>query len=297
MNSAWNRFRYRTTRTWLRHPIVWLRHRGLDANDVLIAEYPRSGSTWLRFMLAEILTRSSAEFLNVNRTIPEIGTHGKVPAVLPGWGRLIKTHEPYRSNYKRAVYLVRDVRDVMFSVRACDEEFGWGDYFSQGRDLDGYIQSFLVGGTMRFGTWQNHVHSFLDSPMARSGDMLLVRYEEMRRNTEENLARILDFLGVNADQASIRDAVANNSLDRMRAKEDNAKQSATKLTKGTLLRGHKSGRFVGKGAVGGWGERLTPAQLSLIDSYAGDAMLRLGYPLGSSPTDVQPEIASMAALK
>jgi hypothetical protein len=295
MKSAWKRFRYRTTRTWLRNPIVWLRHRGLDPNDVFIAEYPRSGSTWLRFMLVEILTRNSAGFLNVNQTIPEIGTHGKVPAVLPGWGRLIKTHEPYRSNYKRAIYLVRDVRDVMFSVRACDEEFGWADYFSQGRDLDGYIDSFLSKGTMRFGTWQDHIHSFLDSPMAGSGDMLLVRYEDMRRNPKEVLPQILDFLGIEADSKTIQEAIANNSLERMRAKEDNAKQSATKLEKGTLLRGHKTGRFVGKGAVGGWRERLTPAQLQTIDRLAGNAMLRLGYPSGASLAEVQTEGLTLQA--
>jgi hypothetical protein len=295
MNSAWKRLRYRTTRTWLRHPIVWLRHRGLDANDVFIAEYPRSGSTWLRFMLVEILTGSSAQFLNVNRTIPEIGTHGKVPPVLPGEGRLIKTHEPYRSGYKRAVYLVRDVRDVMFSVRACDQEFGWGDYFSQGRDLDGYIQSFFVSGTMRFGTWQDHVLSFLDSPMARSGDLLLVRYEDMRRNPEEILTQILDFLGVKTDDSVIRDAIAGNSLESMRAKEDSVRQSPARLEKGTLLRGHKSGRFVGKGAVGGWRERLTAEQLLLIDRHAADAMQRLGYPLGGSFAEFQSEGLSLQA--
>jgi hypothetical protein len=289
MKSGWKRFRYRTSRTWLRSPIVWLRHRGLDRNDVFLAEYPRSGSTWLRFMLLEIITGHSAGFLNVNRSIPEIGTHGQALDVLPGWGRLIKTHEPYRHDYHHTVYLVRDVRDVMFSMRSFAEEFGWADYFSNGHDLDGYIHSFLVGNTTQLGTWQDHVHSFLDSPIARSGEMLLVRYEELRQDTEHTLVRILNFLGLDADCNVIRAAIANNSLERMRAKEDNARQLATKLTKSMLVKGYKNGHFVGKGAVGAWRERLTLSQLAMFDHYAGEAMLRLSYPLSSSPIDVQSE--------
>ncbi|MGB2606391.1 MAG: sulfotransferase domain-containing protein [Candidatus Sulfotelmatobacter sp.] len=285
MITPWKKLRYRATRTWLRDPIVWLRHRGLDSSDVYLAEFPRSGSTWLRFILVEILTGEPAGFLNVNSAIPEIGTHGRARPILPGGGRLIKTHEPYRRNYRRAIYLVRDVRDVLFSVEACDREFGWANYFSHGRDFDGYLESFLNGGTMRFRSWQGHVHSFLDSPTAASGNMLLVHYEEMRRNTEATLLQILEFLEVDADPSAVRNAIANNTLERMRAKEDSVKKPDVKLTKGTLLRGHKKGRFVGKGALGGWREKLTPEQLQLIDRYAGDAMQRLGYPLSSQLAD------------
>ena len=44
-----------------------------------------------------------------------MGTHRPMKPVLPNGGRLIKTHEQYRSQYKRAIYLMRDLRDVMLS--------------------------------------------------------------------------------------------------------------------------------------------------------------------------------------
>src|SRR5205823_8280937 len=66
-----------------------------------------SGNTWLRFLIMEILGGATAEFDNVNRLIPEIGLHGNTPSLLPGGGRLIKTHERYRPEYKRAIYLYR----------------------------------------------------------------------------------------------------------------------------------------------------------------------------------------------
>lgn len=244
-------------------------------------------------MLLEILTRTSAGFLNVNSAIPEIGTHGSAQPILPGGRRLIKTHERYRRNYKRVIYLVRDVRDVLFSMQACDQEFGWADYFSCGRDFDGYLESFLKGETVRFGSWQGHVDSFLDSGAAKCGDLLLIHYEEMRRNTEAILWKILEFLEVEAEPSVVQSAITNNTLERMRAKEDSVKRPDVKLTKGTLLRGHKKGRFVGKGALGGWREKLTPVQLQLIDQYAGDAMQRLGYQLGSTVLDAEDEEASL----
>jgi len=291
MKSPMQRLRFQATKTWMRRPIVWMRHRGLDTNDVYLAEYPRCGSTWLRFMMLEILTRNSAGFLDVSKTLPEVGMHAPVPATLPGGGRFIKTHEPYRSDYRRAVYLVRDIRDVLFSMYACDEGFGWLDYLSHGQGMDGYLEEFLQGETSRFGSWQGHVSSFLDSPIAQSGDMLLIRYEDMRRDTEGTLQQILDFLGVQRDRSLIQQAIANNTLDRMKAKEDTAKQNPDQIKKGTLLRNHDKKRFVGSAPLGGWREKLTPEQILMIDRYAGRELARLGYPTGKDVLEaMKPEM-------
>src|SRR6516165_33686 len=95
-------FRYRLSRSSLRIPLVWYRHRGLNPGDVFVASYPRSGSTWLRFLLFETLTKNEAGFDNVNRMLPDVGMHEGATALLANKGRLIKTHEPFRSEYRRA---------------------------------------------------------------------------------------------------------------------------------------------------------------------------------------------------
>ncbi len=282
MLSTLKRIRYKAARSRLRAPLAWLKHRGLSSKDVFLASYERSGSTWLRFVLLEILTHNSAGFDCVNDFIPEMGRHREVAPVLPGGGRLIKTHEPYRRQYKRAVYLVRDLRDVLLSNYARNDEAGFAAYFADGKGFDGYLECFLKGKTTHFGSWQDHVRSWVDSPLAKNGDLLVIRYEDMRRNTEETLANILEFLGVQADREAIRRAVANNSLDRMREKEDHSKRNGT--AKG-LLKMHKSdredGRFVRSGAVGGWRAKLNDAQVQLIQDYAGEALSRMGYPPGN----------------
>ena len=48
-------------------PIVrFTRYLGLEQQDVLVAAYPKSGSTWLRFIVTELLTSEDPEWQLVN---------------------------------------------------------------------------------------------------------------------------------------------------------------------------------------------------------------------------------------
>ena len=259
------RLRHKASKSILRGPLIWTRHRGLDPADVFLASYPRSGNTWLRFQLVEILAGRSAEFDNVNRLIPEMGIHGKTPALLPGGGRLIKTHEPYRSNYKRAIYVYRDLRDCMLSMYSRETELRLIHM-----DLETFLPLFLRGTASGFGSWQDHVNSWLSCPLPKRGDMCVIRFEELRKNPADALAEITDFLGVRVDRGVIEAAVANNTLDRMKEKE----KRSVNLPKSNT----EEGRFVRKGSIGGWRARLTEDQIRLVDQYAGPLLERLGYP-------------------
>jgi hypothetical protein len=266
MISKFRRLRHRVMVTQVRAPLIWLRHCGLDASDVFLASYPRSGNTWTRFLLTEILAKESASFDNINLAIPEMGIHARAQLTLPSGGRLIKTHEPYRPEYKRAVYLVRDFRDVVLSQFSRERELGM-----HRMSLDEYLPLFLEGRLSGFGSWQQHLPSWLDGPLASSGDMLVIRFEEMRRDPQPSIMRIVEFLGYQPRAEMVRAAIDNNSVERMRAKEN----AAQKLHKST----GEEGRFVRKGSVAGWREKMTESQLQLIDRHAGEVLVRLGYPL------------------
>ena len=134
--GAYRRIRYRVSTSKLRVPALWLRHRGLRSSDVFLGSYPRSGSTWLRFNLFEILTGRPADFASVNGGMRGPGTHYWGLPLLPGAGRFLSTHEPYRADYRKAVYLVRDIRDVVSSEFLYEKERGFGfedfgEYLSQ----------------------------------------------------------------------------------------------------------------------------------------------------------------------
>src|SRR5690349_9920008 len=163
---------FRVTGTSLRAPVIWLRHRGLTHEDVFIASYPRSGSTWLRFILTDCLTSFHADFDNINRAIPEIGLQSRAQQLLPGNGRLIKTHERWRTEYRKAIYLVRDPRDVMLSNFARAQELG----LIPEADASSFVMPFLTGKYARAGTWREHVRSWMESPIGEAGNLLTVRF-------------------------------------------------------------------------------------------------------------------------
>jgi hypothetical protein len=271
----------KAARSKIRIPRVWSWHLGLKPQDIFQASYPRSGSTWLRFILFQILTGEDPGFQRIDQCIPEIDAHRGVPPILPGGGRLIKTHEKYRKDYTKAVFLVRDPRDVLLSGYARAVGVGLAQLVSKG-DFDSFLLSFLKGRALQQGSWQEHTRSWLESPLAKNGNLMVVRYEDLRRNSEQVIGQLLHFLGVTPDFRIIRKAIENNSLQQMRAKEDNAKRVGEHSV---LLACHKNsegedGRFVRKGSVGGWRSELTDAQVRIIDQYAGDMLATLGYDRG-----------------
>lgn len=255
--SAWRRFR-RTLSTNpatapLRWPLVRRRHRGIGPADAFIACYPRSGSTWLKFLLCDLLSKRTPDFDRINDVVPNVGYHRAAPELIPGGGRLIRTHEPYRKEYRRAIYLVRDPRDVVLSEHRYHTRIGLTR-----KDLDGFIDDFVRGRVHGFGSWEAHVLSWLRCPLAESGDLVLVAYEGMREQPVATLRTILGFLGALASDARIEAALEESSLQRMRAKEGRSERMRRSAARRDLP-------FVASGSVGGWRERLCPEQARRIE--------------------------------
>lgn len=268
--------------TKLRTPVAWCQHQGLRRSDVFLASFPRSGNHLLRFLLHEIFTGTTADFDTIKQTLPWITSKWRnASRVVPGGGRLISTHERYRREYVKAIYLVRDFRDVVLSDYFAAQQVGVPGYYGI-RDLDGYLKFLLHGN--RFGSWQDHVHCWLNCPIAKSEQLLVVRFEDLRHSTEDILMRVVNFLGIRADGKRIRAAIENNSLERMRAKED-ASQTLPRH------KGTEESRFVRKGLVGGWRANLNSTQIQLIQKHAGSALALMGYPLVSLNLTQQSENA------
>jgi len=267
--SVWRKLRREISKTKLRIPHIWLRHRGIASNDVFFASYPRSGTTWSRFTLYEILSGQEASFHTVNAAVRGVGRHKFGARLLPGQGRLIATHEQYRHDYKKAIYLVRDVRDVLLSEFAYTRalEFFRGD-------LDKFLEVFLCGKISGFGPWPRHITSWLNSPIAGTDNMLVMRFEDLRQNPNEGFSRMAEFLGAKVDQERVRRAVANNLLEKMKEKEQAEPQRAS-----------VKDRFVRSGSVQAWRSKLSPAQVKFIEQHAGSLLLQLGYPLASGITE------------
>lgn len=256
------KLRHEMAKTGVRAPLVWMRHKSLRPNDIFLASYPRSGSTWLRFLLFESIAGESSGFGNVNQSIPDVKEHKIGVPLMPNGGRLIKTHEVYHPEYRKAVYLVRDPRDVALSEYAYQTALGLVD-----QPLDEYLRVFLTKGVNPFSSWSAHVESWLAAPLS-SDNLLVVKFEDLRRDTVRGVSEIIRFFGIAPDESRIRAAIANNSVERMKAKEKETPQRAS-----------KKGQFIRSGSVGGWRANLTEAQVAVVRDHAADLLNRLSYPL------------------
>ncbi len=270
MNAGW--LRYRIAKTPLRSAVVWWRHLGVDPQDTYLAAYPRSGSTWMKFMLFELLSGEEADFVNDQIAVPHVGGHRGARPLLAGERRLIKTHEHFRPQYRQAIYLVRDVRDVVLAEYAFNQ---WRSV--EEKPFEDFLQRFLAGRShgYGFGSWITHVGSWLRA--AESDPKIkIVKFEDLRHDTMGTMRNVLQFLDVKLDAAELQRVVDNNTVARMREREDQARDRAFGNRKKAYAKGH---RFVRKGRTGGWREALTADQIARVNTAAGELLSSLGYPL------------------
>ncbi len=238
-------------------------------DDVLIVSYPKSGSTWLRFLIANYLTHNKCTFLNHHELIPDI--HDSMELVYRARKpRIIKSHLPFTPSYKKVIYLVRDGRDVAVSYYYHLKKYG---KLEKTVEFSEYLNLFNLGNCYdEFGSWEAHIHSWLDCGLASSEDFLLIRYEDVKHDTVNSFTKVLKFLNLDIDQERVEKAIHASSLENMKELE-NQQQDLGKHLKFS----DKSIKFVRNGATGDWHNLFSKSDLDIFLAKHGDALKRLDY--------------------
>src|SRR5579863_4569857 len=255
------------------------------SDDVFLVSYPRSGNTWARFLLGNLIYQDDpVTFSNVESRIPEIYfNRDRVLRQLPR-PRILKSHECFQPQYPRVIYLVRDPRDVAVSFYHHNVK---ARNISDDYPMASFVPRFIAGEFDRkFGSWRDNVLSWT---VLRKDDpwFLMLRYEDMKRDTANALVNVVAFLDrcsfrkIDSSPQALQQAIELSSPERMRALE---KQEAGNwvLTKGT--RSDKP--FVRSATSGGWKSQLSPESVAEIESAWGSLMQNLGYELVSTRTAV-----------
>lgn len=243
-------------------------------DDTFLVSYPRSGNTWMRFLISNmIFTDEPTSFLNIERRTPEIYSHFDHRLRSLPRPRFIKSHECFEPRYKRVIYVVRDPRDVAVSFYHVGLKFRW---IPDGYPMASFVERWMEATWQpQYGTWEEHVQSWLTT--RRGGDgFLLIRYRDLQARPSEELARIAKFLGLPRSNEQISRAIELSSADRMRALEKK-QQRRWCGTKRTQL----DKPFVRKATVGDWRTALPRESVELIESAWGPLMEELGYPIGA----------------
>jgi hypothetical protein len=233
-------------------------HRGLRANDVFVASYPRSGNAWLAFVALELAGRQPT-FDSVRFEVPDAGVHSRTsraPSLVPGGGRFVKTHEPYQPAYRRAIHLVRDPRDVALSFFRYLQRHG--ELVVQPSDdvsasFDRYLDAFIAGRLSPHGTWQSHLESWLRAERSGRAQVLRVRYEDLRADPVAQIGRVAGWLKFDVSAERIAEISQSTSLERMREAEQRSDPRVFGRVRPEIA-------YVGPGALGGWRKSLTADQ-------------------------------------
>src|SRR5467141_466425 len=85
-------------------------------DDVFLVSYPKSGNTWTRFLVANLVyPEKNPDFSNINELIPDPEAMHKRDLERAARPRLIKSHQYFDPRYPKVIYIVRDPRDVVLS--------------------------------------------------------------------------------------------------------------------------------------------------------------------------------------
>ena len=267
------------------------RQTAAGTRAIVVAGYPKSGSTWIARCAADLVGCPVAGFWGQpeHREMAVEGAERDSPY------RCFKAHQPHAelgadaggADAPALIYVVRDPRDVAvsgahyFLFRRHIRRRPWLRLAAfwlrrQGRTREEISRRLLrpsrrlafmvktvlegdasVEGWCRL-PWAEHVRGYL-----RAGAPL-VRYEDMLADPERECARILEHLGIARDAAAIRAVVDRHAFAR--EKERFVRQGET--AKAAFLR---------QGCAGEWRSRLTAGQQALFRERLADLLRQLRY--------------------
>lgn len=229
-------------------------------DDVFLVSYPKSGNTWMRFVLSNLLKKSSDETIDFHSAIdyvPELSVHNEKVNQLER-PRIIKSHETYNKLFPKVVYLIRDPRDVYVS---------YYHYLLKRLPPGTTFKEFLRMDDLHPSRWHIHVKSWQNQPGVR-----VFKYETLLENPVEEVLKITEYIGLDKDSADVEAAVKASSFDKMKEienkngrpfKDEEAKKLATP--------------FMRKGQKGDWKSYFSEDDIRFLWDEAGEVMKKYDY--------------------
>ncbi|MDH3973166.1 MAG: sulfotransferase domain-containing protein [Deltaproteobacteria bacterium] len=239
-------------------------------DDVFLVSYPKSGNTWMRFLIGNYISDHKVDFTNSHLVVPDLHFNPEYCKEIHARPRFIKSHMPYTSKYPRVIYIVRDGRDVAVSYYYY--RLKRGDLSKEETSFSEYLKDFYLEGIPLFGTWSQNVASWLDR--MKDGNILLLKYEDVLKDTETELVKALEFAGLDIEKKRLERAIEESSFPRMQELE--VRQHNECPTLGKELE-NKDILFVREGRSGGWKNYFSIEDEKAFYKYNNSVMDKLGY--------------------
>ena len=176
----------------------------------------------------------------------------------------------------RVIHIIRDGRDAAVSAVHHSWNFGKRQGFRISAKREAYHEnagglrnereSLFAGNSLRrmAAEWDARVSRTIEDGPALLGDNYTeVRYEGLLERPEEEMARLLGFLGAEAGEQTVSHCVHSASFQ--------------KLSKGRRRDEEDATSFFRKGVAGDWKNVFTARDKQVFKEQAGGLLVRLGY--------------------
>jgi hypothetical protein len=261
--------------------------------QALFVSYGKSGRTWVRVMISRYYQRTRGL---PEHTIMGFDNYHRADATVPN---IFFTHDNYVRAYLgqpdsrapfypyRTVLLVRKPQDV-----AVSQFFQWkfrmrpykktlNDYPTHGAEISPY--EFVTSSHQGV----NRIIDFLNDwnrELPNFPNVLVVRYEDLRSRTADELARIMAFMGEDVDHEAVAEAVEFASVERMREMESTNYfwRSGSRVQARDVS--NPDSYKVRKAKVGGYRDYFSEEEIAAIDAMV-DSRLLPGF--GYTSTEIR----------
>ncbi|XP_077524215.1 sulfotransferase ssu-1-like [Amblyomma americanum] len=255
-------------------------------DDVIIAGYPKSGTTWMQYIVSSIFTsgnppKTTLDLMLSSPNMEMMGADAVRKMPRPG---ALKTHIPLHSlkysTRAKYIYIARNPHDCCVSFYYFINEFTPKD--CKELPFDAFFDMFLAGDLLYI-DYFDHLLSWY--PHRNDPNVLFITYERLKKDTSYWVLRIADFLGeeygsaLRKNEALLNKVLDSCTIENMKtALSDSTNvwiQKALdlplekRISSLEVYRNDLSGKeemprgggFVRKGIVGDWKSLFTPAQV------------------------------------
>lgn len=255
-------------------------------SDVVIASYPKSGTTWTQQIVGQLI--SGGAEIPINRISPWMDSRINprrrlVEVEAQKHRRILKSHLPLDalvySPHANYIYVARDGRDVVWSmhhnhINATEARFRMLND-TPGRigppmqpadpDIRAYFRRWLDEDGYPLWSYWEHVRSWWQARQVPN--IRLVHFNELKRDLPGEIRGIAEFIGCNIPPGRWPDIVGHCTFDYMKEHAEDVAPTVKELTRGGA-RG-----FINKGENGRWRDVLTDEDVA---DYERTAIEQLG---------------------
>ena len=245
----------------------------LRPDDVWIATFPKSGTSWVQQIAKLIRNGGEDDEVKITDSVLWLETREfsiEDLEALPS-PRVFKTHIdyanmprglPHVSGYK-CIYIARNPKDVAVSlfhhVRSYKRFYQpcWEEFYKH-----------FVAGEVEGGDWFDHILSF----WAHKDDdnILFLKYEDLKKDLPTAVAAVAKFMGYELTQEVIEDICVKSTFASM------AQNPSTNFVWSNHRRDTTEPPFMRKGVVGDWKNYFTPEQSAQFDAIYAERMKGTG---------------------